>query len=293
MRYEAVAASAETYPVSRVCEVLGVSQSGYYAWCSRPPNRREQERARLKVEIRAVWEQNRRVYGAPRVHQALLDQGIIIGRHRVARLMREMGIAGKGPCKRRPRTTQVDKTHPVAPNVLDQQFQNVDCGEVWLGDITYIDTEQGFLYLAALMDLGSRQILGLAMADHLRTDLVQSALHMAVQHHPPRPDTLHHTDRGSQYTSADCQRDLVQAGLCPSMSRTGSCLDNAPMESFFATLKRECADDTFSSHREAQLVIFDYIMGFYNHQRKHSALDYLSPVAFAQQQTGNLDTPRN
>lgn len=284
MKYAVIVAASSEYPVSQMCQMLKVSESGYYAWLKRPPSRRQQERTYLKTQIRAVWEHYRRVYGAPRIHDELRDQGICVGRHRVARLMREMGIEGKSPRKRRPRTTQVDQTQPVAPNVLDRQFTDVDCGEVWLSDITYIDTDEGYLYLAGLMDLGSREIVGIAMADHMRTELVETALDMAVQQHCPQPGTLHHSDRGSQYTSVDYQQALAMAGMCVSMSRTGSCLDNAPMESFWATLKRECADQPFSSHDHARIAIFDYVMSFYNRERKHSALGYLSPSQYARQQ---------
>lgn len=272
------------FSVSQLCQMLKVSESGYYAWRKRSPSRREQQRIRLKTHIRAVWEQYRRVYGAPRIHQVLREQGVCVGRHRVARLMREMNIVGKGPRRRRPRTTRADQTHPVAPNVLDRQFDTAACGAVWLSDITYIDTDEGYLYLAGLMDLESREVIGMAMADHMRTELVETALNMAVQHHRPQPGTLHHSDRGSQYTSAVYQQALASAGLRASMSRTGSCLDNAPMESFWATLKRECADRPFRSHHHARNAIFDYVMGFYNHERKHSALGYLSPVEYARQQ---------
>ena len=284
MKYAVMAKVASEYPVSQLCQMLKVSESGYYAWLKRSPSRRHRERTYLKTEIRAVWEQYRRVYGAPRIHDALRDRGICVGRHRVARLMREMGIAGKSHRKQRLRTTQVDATHPVAPNVLDRQFDDVACGTVWLSDITYIDTDEGDLYLAGLMDLGSREIVGMAMADHMRTELVDNALQMAVTQHQPQPGTLHHSDRGSQYTSADYQQALAAAGMHVSMSRTGSCLDNAPMESFWATLKRECADQPFLSHDHARGAIFDYVMSFYNHERKHSALGYLSPVQYAQQQ---------
>lgn len=284
MKYAVIAEAASEFSVSQMCQIFKVSESGYYAWLKRPPSRRRQERMYLKTQIRAVWEQYRRVYGAPRIHDELRDRGICVGRHRVARLMQEMGIAGKSHRKRRPRTTQVDTTHPVAPNVLDRQFDDVACGTVWLSDITYIDTDEGDLYLAGLMDLGSREIVGMAMADHMRTELVDNALQMAVRQHRPQPGTLHHSDRGSQYTSADYQQALATAGMHVSMSRTGSCLDNAPMESFWATLKRECADQSFPSHDHARVAIFDYVMGFYNRERKHSALGYLSPVQYARLQ---------
>ena len=281
MKYAAIEQSKEDFPVSRQCVVLGVSESGYYAWRTRLPSHREQENIMLREAIYGLWEQYRGIYGAPRIVAELRDQGLCGGRHRVARLMREMGIQGKMPQKRRPRTTQSDPTHTVAPNVLNRQFDTASrCDEVWLTDITYIDTEEGYLYLAGVMDLFSRQIVGLAMADHLRTELVETALDMALHLRQPDEDLLHHSDRGSQYTSTAYQDALTNAGITVSMSRTGSCLDNAPMESFWATLKRECADVVFASHAHARTAVFSYIMGFYNRERRHSALGYVSPVDF-------------
>ena len=245
------------------------------------------------MKIYSVWKHNRGIYGALRIQDVLKDEGLEVGRHRVARLMRTLGIQGKMPHKRRPRTTKSDPTHVVAPNVLNRQFQAKRCDEVWLTDITYIDTDEGYLYLASVMDMFSRQIVGMAMADHLRTELVETALMMALHQRQPETDLLHHSDRGSQYTSDAYQKVLNDAGVTVSMSRSGSCLDNAPMESFWATLKRECADEPFTSHTHARTAILSYIMSFYNRQRKHSALGYLSPVAFEQQEKRNLRTQLN
>jgi transposase InsO family protein len=293
MKYEAIEGHKQDFPVARMCAVLQVAESGYYAWLSRAPSRREQENVVLSDQIKQIWAKVRGRYGAPRIHAELRAQGLCVGRHRVARLMRQAGISGKQSCKRRPRTTQSDPTHPVAPNVLDRQFTASRPDEVWLTDITYIDTDQGYLYLAAVMDLYSRQIVGLTMADHLRTELVDSALSMALIQRRPSSDLLHHSDRGSQYTSAAYQQRLIHHGLTPSMSRTGDCLDNAPMESFWATLKRECADASFATHAVARADIFAYIVGFYNRQRRHSALGYVSPMAFEQQSERDLHTPLN
>ncbi len=206
----------------------------------------------------------------PRIHAELQEQGIS-GRHnRVARLMRQAGIRGKTACKRRPTTPSRIQPTPVAANGLDRQFTAHRANEVWLTDITYIDTAEGFLYLAAVMDLYSRQIVGMAMADHLRTELVESALDMALtQRRPPR-HLLHHSDGGSQYTSLDYQKRLTASHMTVSMSRVANCWDNAPMESFWATLKRACADVVFASHTKARVELFSYSMGFYNHQRRHS-----------------------
>ena len=294
MKYAAIDQGKTDFPVSRQCVVLGVSESGYYAWRTRPPSRREQENIMLREAIYGLWEQYHGIYGAPRIVADLRDQGLCVGRHRVARLMREMGIQGKMPQKRRPRTTQSDPTHTVTPNVLNRQFDTANrCDEVWLTDITYIDTDEGYLYLAGVMDLFSRQIVGLAMADHLRTELVETALDMALHLRQPDEDLLHHSDRGSQYTSTAYQEVLTNVGITVSMSRTGNCLDNAPMESFWATLKRECADVVFASHAHARTAIFSYIMGFYNRERRHSALGYVSPVDFEYQHMRNLHTLPN
>jgi len=291
MKYSAIERARDEFPVRRLCAVLGVSESGYYAWLKHEPSLRERENASLRESICALWRQFRGIYGAPRIHAELRDQGVKVGRHRVARLMRQAGIRGKTPCKRRPRTTQSDPTHPVAPNLLDRQFTAHRPDTVWLTDITYIDTDEGYLYLAGVMDLYSRQIVGLAMADHLRTELVETALDMAVTHRCPPPDLLHHSDRGSQYTSHDYRQRVLDCGMILSMSRTGECLDNAPMESFWATLKRECADVPFANHAQARSEIFSYIMGFYNRQRRHSALGYVSPMAFEQRSERDLRTP--
>jgi len=293
MKYAAIAECKQDFPVVRLCAVLQVSESGYYAWLKREPSRRQQENAVLSERIKQVWMQFRGLYGAPRIHAELQAQGLCVGRHRVARLMRQVGISGKRACKRRPRTTQSDPTHPVAPNLLDRQFTASRCDEVWLSDITYIDTDEGYLYLAAVMDLFSRQIVGLTMADHLRTELVDNALDMALIQRRPSADLLHHSDRGSQYTSTAYQQRLIDHGMTLSMSRTGDCLDNAPMESFWATLKRECADASFATHAVARAEVFAYIMGFYNRQRRHSALGYVSPMAFEQQSERDLYTPLN
>jgi len=283
MKYAAIKQNQNEQPVSRQCKVLDVSESGYYAWRRRPPSERKKENDSLKVKIYSAWKDNRGVYGALRIQDALKDDGLEVGRHRVARLMRALGIQGKMPRKRRPKTTKSDPTHVVAPNVLNRQFQAKRCDKVWLTDITYIDTDEGYLYLAGIMDMFSRRIVGMAMADHLRTELVKSALNMALYQRQPDTDLLHHSDRGSQYTSDAYQTRLNDAGIMVSMSRSGSCLDNAPMESFWATLKRECADGPFASHAQARTMIFSYVMGFYNRQRKHSALGYLSPAAFEQE----------
>ena len=283
MTYEQVAACADEFPVSRVCAVLEVSESGYYAWKKRPSSQRVEENQTLKAQIQVIWQDFRQCYGAPRIHAELQAQGYQVGKNRVARLMQTLGIRGKGGQKRRPRTTQSDASHPVMPNVLARQFDAQRPDQVWLTDITYIETEEGFLYTAGVMDLHTRQIVGLAMAEHMRSELTETALQMAFTQRQPNADLLHHSDRGSQYTCSTYQQMLAQPGVTVSMSRTGNCLDNAPMESFWATLKRECADGVFDSFQHAKAEIFGYIMGFYNRVRRHSALDYLSPHEYEMQ----------
>lgn len=281
MKYAIIEQSKDAFPARRLCEFLGVSESGYYAWTKREPSLRELEDARLKAVILDIWQASYQIYGLPRIQAELRDQGIHIGKQRLARLMREAGIVGKTPRRKRPQTTQRDDSHPVAPNVLNRQFGTTKRNTVWLTDITYIDTNEGYLYTAAVLDLGSREIVGLAMADHMRTELTLTALDMAVMQQRPAPGLLHHSDRGSQYTSADYQQKVTGYEMIASMSRTGNCLDNAPMESFWATLKRECADHVFASRHDARTAIFQYVMGFYNRRRPHSALDYQVPMSRA------------
>lgn len=293
MKYEQVQACAKEYPVHRVCAVLGVSESGYYAWLKREPSGHEQANVQLGVHITALWKRFKGIYGAPRIHAELQDQGMRVGKNRVAKLMQKLGLRGKGGRKRRPRTTQANPHHAASPNIVDRHFTVDQPDAVWLTDITYIDTAEGYLYVAGVMDLYSRQIVGLAMADHMRMSLTETALDMALIQRQPTDDLIHHSDRGSQYTSTTYQDKLADWQIVSSMSRTGNCLDNAPMESFWATLKRECADYVFASLIQARVEIFSYIMGFYNRSRRHSALDYLSPLDFERQFTRQTCTPLN
>ena len=293
MTYANVQACVADFPVARVCEVLEMSVSGYYAWLKREPSQREQSNQTLKAQILAIWETFKQCYGVPRIHAELQDRGVSVGKNRVARLMKSLGIRGKGGQKRRPRTTQADKTHPRSANILNRDFEATQPNSVWLTDITYIETHEGFLFLAGVMDLYSRQIVGLTMADHMRSELTETALEMALCHRQPDSSLMHHSDRGSQYTCASYQQMLTDRGITVSMSRTGNCLDNAPMESFWATLKRECADRIFDSHQHARSEIFGYIMGFYNRVRRHSALDYLSPNDYEIQFLRQTCTPSN
>jgi transposase InsO family protein len=293
MRYQGVQACAGEYPIQRVCEVLEVSESGYYAWLNRPPSQREQSNHYLGKRIQAIWKRFRGIYGAPRIHAELQDQGEVIGKNRVAKLMQALDLRAKGSRKCRPYTTQSNPEHAVQANLLNQQFEAPRPDAVWLTDITYIDTDEGYLYVAGVLDLYSRQIVGLAMADHLRSELTETALDMALIQRCPDNRLVHHSDRGSQYTCSTYQNKLKARHFTISMSRTANCLDNAPMESFWATLKRECADHVFASLSQARTEIFSYIMGFYNRIRRHSALGYVSPKDFEMQYKRQLCTPLN
>ncbi len=265
-----------------MCRVLKVSESGYYVWRKRQPSARATANAALVKEIRAVHTTSRRTYGSPRVHAALRAQGVVCNRKRVARLMREHGIRGRERRRRRPVTTQSKHGHPLAPNLLARDFTAEAPDRKWLGDISYISTAEGFLYLATLEDVCSRRIVGWAMDDHMETALVARALRMALARRKPVEGLLHHTDRGGQYAAHDYRRLLAAYHIEASMSRAGNCYDNAMQESFFATLKTECADKPFPTRAAARTAIFDYIEVFYNRQRLHSSLGYLSPADFEQ-----------
>jgi transposase InsO family protein len=263
-----------------MCRVLEISQSGYYAWRERQPSRREQTNAVLLAEIRAVHSHSRRTYGSPRVYAALRERGIVCNHKRVERLMRLHGLRGLDRRTKHPITTQSRHEYPIAANLLNRDFTATAPNQKWLADISYIDTDEGFLYLASLEDVFSRRIVGWAMADSLETPLVERALHMAFTQRQPQPGLLHHSDRGSQYASNDYQRLLAQHHITVSMSRTGNCYDNAMKDSFFATLKVECASQSFATCAAARLAVFEFIEVWYNRQRLHSSLGYLSPQHF-------------
>lgn len=293
MRYACVEACEGEFAVKRACEVLEVSESGYYAWRNRPTSERQTSNQNLGQRLQTIWQKFRGIYGAPRIHAELQEQGEVVGHNRVARIMRHLGLQGKGSRKRKPRTTQANPSHRFEPNVLAQDFEASAPDSVWLTDITYIPTDEGYLYVAGVLDLYTRQIVGLSMADHMRSELTESALQMALTQRQPTAPLIHHSDRGSQYTG-DAYRNRLRAyPITVSMSRTGNCLDNAPMESFWATLKRECADCVFHSLQHARTEIFAYIMGFYNRLRRHSALGYLSPTNYEMQYMGQTCTLSN
>jgi transposase InsO family protein len=269
------------FGVQRLCEVLGVSHSGYYAWLDRPQSPRAARRSELAEKIRQVHDHNRRVYGSPRVHRALLADGEHVSRNTVARVMKAQGIRARTHRRLRPRTTDAGHACPVAPNLLERRFARARLNEVWLTDITYIPTAEGFLYLAGVMDLCSRRIIGWSMAGHLRSELVEDALRMALEARRPGAGLLHHSDRGVQYACGPYQRLLRRHGITASMSGPGDCYDNAPQESFWGKLKTELVHHQhFATLQEARAAIFDYIEVFYNRQRLHSSIGYVSPEQF-------------
>jgi len=276
-----------------MCEVLEVSKSGYYAWCNRPPSPRSQENTRLSQQIATIHQESRQTYGAPRIHAALNARGFQVGRHRVARLMVQAGI-GVRPKRRFKLTT--DSNHPfaIAPNVLGRNFTTTEPDQAWVADITYIPTLQGWLYLAVIIDLFSRRVVGWSMAEHMRVDLVVDALQAALGHRIPAASGLvFHSDRGSQYASHDYRGALQAAGISCSMSRRGNCWDNAVAESFFGTLKTEFIHvQNFVTREVAKTAIVEWIEVFYNRQRIHSTLNYLSPVQFEQQYWLSLQQSR-
>ena len=263
-----------------LCRVLGVSRSGHYARRDRPECERAKANRLLLMHIREAHRASRKTYGSPRVYFELKDRGFRVGRNRIARLMRLDGMQARHR-RRFVRTTQVDPGLPVAPNVLDRQFSPAQPNAVWAADITYIRTLQGWLYLAVVIDLYSRRVVGWASGARMTRELVLSALHEAVSRRGPIPGMLHHSDRGSQYASWDYQRALKRLGVVCSMSRRGNCYDNAVVESFFSTLKTELVHRmTFADRSEAHSELFEYIEMFYNSQRRHSALGYVSPAHF-------------
>jgi len=259
-----------------MCDALEVSPSGYYAWRCRSESERSEEDRQLKEKIRSIFERSRETYGSPRIHDELKDQGIRCSRKRIARLMSEEGLIAK-KARRFQRTTISDGEHPKAANVLDQEFTVEAPNMAWAGDITYLWTREGWLYLAVLMDLYSRRIVGWAVGDNLGQELAIAALRRALYERRPGSDLLHHSDRGSQYTSNEYQEILMERGMTVSMSRKGNCWDNAVVESFFATLKVELGD-SFSSRDAARAALFDYIEVFYNLQRRHTAIGRVSPA---------------
>jgi putative transposase len=269
------------FPVEVCCHVLAVSRSGYYAWRDRPASERARRRAELAEKIRRVHEQNRRVYGSPRVCQALHAQGESVCENTVADIMKQRQIRAKTKRKFVPRTTDSSHTRPVAENLMDRQFDAAGPNRKWAADITDVPTDQGWLYLAGVIDLFSRKIVGWSMADHMASGLVSDALSMAIARRSPVEGLLHHSDRGVQYASEDYMHLLQSNYIIASMSGKGDCWDNAVMESFWATLKTELVNhEHYATREQARASTFEYIEVFYNRQRLHSSLGYKSPDAF-------------
>ena len=280
MKYTLIAANTVEFGVRQMCRMLEVQRSGYYAWRRRAPSTRAQSNEELLKLIREEHETSRKTYGSPRIQIVLQRKGILCGKNRVARLMRLHGIAAQKRHKWHPTTTQRQPGVVPAPNWLNQEFTAVAPNRKWVSDFTYIDTAEGWLYLATVLDLFSRKVVGWAISEWMDTDLVETAWQMALLGRRPEPGVLHHSDQGSQYTSAAYQKSLTTALVQLSMSRVGNCYDNAVAESFFGTLKTECVTGQFATRALAHTSIFEYIEVWYNRQRLHSTLGYLSPVEF-------------
>ena len=262
-----------------MCRILEVSTSGYYAWRKRPPSKRDQKDAMLTEKIRQIHDRSRGTYGSPRVHAALQDEGIRVGKKRVARLMKAAGLRGASR-RKRPSTTIREESAQPAPDLVERDFSASGPDELWVADITYVPTDAGYLYLSVVLDAFSRRVVGWAMADHLRTELVLEALDMASQQRNSE-ETIHHSDQGSQYAALAFGQRCKDAGVRPSMGSVGDCYDNAMCESFFATLECELIErETFPTRSEARLAVFDFVEGWYNPHRLHSALDYRSPADY-------------
>jgi transposase InsO family protein len=280
VKFAFIAVEKASFPISVLCKVLDVSRSGFYAWTERVPSARSLEDEKLRVHVAAAYELGRGAYGAPRIHRELRAAGFRVSRKRVARLMGELGLQSRRK-RRFKATTDSNHSLPVADNVLDRKFE-VDAPNIaWATDITYVWTSEGWLYLAAILDLFSRRVVGFAMSDRIDRALTLEALAVAVGRRVPNVGLVHHSDRGSQYASNDYQAALDDLGIVCSMSRKGNCWDNAVAESFFATLKTELVyQRRFATRREAREAIFEFIEVFYNRQRRHSSLGYLSPMDY-------------
>lgn len=273
----------EEFPISLMCEVIGVSRGGYYSWLRRPESKRNIENRNLKTEIRSIHAESKRIYGSPKVYEELKDRGIRCSLKRVTRLMREDGLYAK-TTKKFKATTNSRHSRPVAENILDRRF-NLDApNKAWVSDITYIPTREGWLYLSTIIDLYSRSVVGWGMKERMTTQLVTDAFNMALMKRIP--PLIHHSDRGSQYASEEFQKLLREHGVQCSMSGKGNCYDNAVAESFFGTLKKELIYfEDYKTRDEAKRSIFEYIEIFYNRKRRHSSLGYKSPVEFEKLRT--------
>lgn len=283
MRFAFIHAEKASFPVAALCRLLGVTRQGYYAFARRPPSRRVLAEAELCEAIRKVFADSGETYGSPRVLRELRAQGVRASKRRIERAMRGMGLTPPAP-RKRVQTTVRDKSHPVAPNELARDFSATRPNERWVTDITYVWTDEGWAYVATILDLFSRAVVGWAIDVTATTRLALAALHSAVQKRRPTAGLLHHSDRGCQYTSAEYRQQLQGLGVTVSMSRTGNCWDNAVAESFFATLKNELVHRRrWRSVLELRTALFEYIEVFYNRRRLHSSLDYRTPAAVEQE----------
>lgn len=280
-----MSANQADYPVTTMCRLLEVSPSGYYAWLERAPSARARDEEALRSRICAIHERSRGTYGAPRIHAELAEEGIRVGRKRIARLMKRAGIEGVSRRKWVCTTVRAPDARP-APDLVERQFRAAAPNRLWVADITYIPTWAGFLYLAVVLDVFSRRVVGWAMASHLRSELVVAALNMALAQRRPA-EVIHHSDQGTQYTSIGFGLRCQEMGVRPSMGSVGDCFDNAVAESFFATLECELIErSTFRTHAEAELAVFDFLEGWYNPHRRHSSLGNLSPCEFERRYPG-------
>ena len=278
--YELIEAERTSFPIPLMCRMLGVSRSGYYDWKDRPPSKRTRQDAALSQKISEIHDRSRKTYGSPRVHAELRALGIHCSRKRVERLMRKSGLRGCMRGKRKGTTHRANRVAP-AEDLVKRYFAAMEADSIWVADITYVATWEGFLYLAFILDCFSRRIVGWAMEGHLRTELVVDALRMAVWRRKPAPGLVHHSDQGAQYTALSFSERLGEVGITASMGRTGSALDNAMAESFVSTLKAELVSGLeFPTRQAAKTAIFEYLETFYNTRRLHSALGYSSPADF-------------
>jgi len=285
-----VKAHQAEFPIRRMCQVLGVSTSGYYTWVNRPPSARAIRNQALTDQIRQIHESSRGTYGAPRVYEELLDRGIHIGYHRVARLMRLAGLQGVSR-RRSVRTTCQDRQATPATDLVERDFSAQAPNQLWIADITYIPTLAGFVYLAVVLDVFSRRVVGWATAANMKAELVVAALDMAISQRKV-DRVIHHSDKGSQYTSLLFGNRCKTAGIQLSMGSTGDCYDNAMCESFFATLECELIDrTTFKNRWQAEMEIFQFIEGWYNPHRRHSSIDYLSPINYERKHVNQTKNP--
>lgn len=279
--YQIMAEWCEHYPVADMAEVYGVSTSGYYDWLGREPGERERRRGELAEQVRDVFHDCFEIYGSRKLARELADRKIDACRNTVAALMREMGLKSRAQKRRYVTTTDSAHLQPVAPNTLDREFKAERPDQKWVADITYIETDEGFVYLAAVMDLFSRRIVGWSLSDSLESTLVLEALENAIRLRAPEAGLLHHSDRGVQYASERHRSVLAEHGIACSMSRRGNCWDNAPMERFMNSLKNEWVyHESYATIEEARTGVFRYIEMFYNRERKHQALGYISPCRY-------------